>query len=207
MKIHGDYRRVGYAHLERLLPPEITQALLDYLWRDLRDEKLPVRFRQNVLLTRPAVELHGSNSPAITTFLWGLTPEISGLTGCDLLPSYAFFRLYQKNDRLRIHADRTACEHSLSLTLGYSDGEVWPFEVGHDDAPGDGKHAEDFGEEAFSTISMQPGDAVLYRGINRRHGRLSPNPNKWSAHLFLHWVDRAGPNRAHAFERWAETAA
>jgi hypothetical protein len=27
-----------------------------------------------------------------------------------------------------------------------------------------------------------------------------PNPNSWSAHLFLHWVDRDGPHAAHAFD-------
>jgi hypothetical protein len=37
---------------------------------------------------------------------------------------------------------------------------------------------------------MNVGDAVLYRGVNHRHGRLRPNPNAWSANLFLHWIDR-----------------
>ena len=140
------------------------------------------------------------NFPAITAFLWGLTPTVSELTKSDLLPTYAFFRLYQNGDKLRVHNDRDACEHSLSLTLGYSEGKVWSFEVGHDEAPPKARHAEDFGDEAFSAIKMLAGDAVLYRGIGRRHGRLSANPNKWSAHLFLHWVDRHGPYREHAFE-------
>ena len=47
---------------------------------------------------------------------------------------------------------------------------------------------------------MEVGDAVLYQGVHHRHGRMSPNPNGWSAHLFLHWVDRDGPHRAHAFD-------
>jgi hypothetical protein len=49
-------------------------------------------------------------------------------------------------------------------------------------------------------MKMEVGDAVLYRGVNHRHGRLSPNPNGWSVHLFLHWVDRSGPYRDHAFD-------
>jgi hypothetical protein len=204
MKVHGDYDGAGYAHLERLMPPEVTQALLNQFWRDLLDGKLPVLFKRNELLTKPAMELHGSHSAAITTFLWGLTPAMSELTKCDLLPTYAYFRLYQKGDSLRVHNDRSACEHSLSLTLGYSDGEVWAFDVGHDEAAANAGHAEDFGEESFSTIAMLAGDAVLYKGIRRRHGRLTPNPNEWSAHLFLHSVDRAGPYTAHAFEGWPD---
>jgi hypothetical protein len=29
---------------------------------------------------------------------------------------------------------------------------------------------------------------------------MQPNPNKWSAHLFLFFVDRDGPYRQHAFD-------
>jgi hypothetical protein len=47
---------------------------------------------------------------------------------------------------------------------------------------------------------MKVGDAVLYQGVHHRHGRTTPNPNTWSAHLFLHWVDREGPYRDHAFD-------
>ena len=109
MEVEGDYDKGGYAHLRRLMPPEVTQALLNQFWRDLFDEKLPVRFKQNPLLTKPAMELHGSKAPAITTFLWGLTPIMSELTKCDLLPTYAFFRLYQNGDKIRVHNDRNAC--------------------------------------------------------------------------------------------------
>lgn len=202
MIVHGDYKRGGYVHIERLISPEVTQALLTQYWRDLLDGKVPVVFRRNPLLSKPAMELHGSKSPALTTFLWGLTPAISELTKCDLLPTYAFFRLCQNGDKLRVHSDRNACEHSLSLTLGYSDEKLWTFDVGHNETASEAAHTDDFGEEPFSTIAMLPGDAVLYRGIRHRHGRLTANPNKWSAHLFLHWVDRDGPFREHAFERW-----
>lgn len=204
LKVHGDYQASGYAHIERLVPAEVTQALLKHYWRTLLDGKVPFIFKQNPLLTKPAMELHGSKFPAVTTFLWGLTPTVSELAKCDLLPTYAFFRLYQNGDTLRVHKDRNACEHSLSLTLGYSDEQPWAFDIGHADARPDSAPADDFGEEPFSTIAMLPGDAVLYRGIRRRHGRLTPNPNKWSAHLFLHWVDRDGPYRKHAFERWPD---
>jgi hypothetical protein len=36
--------------------------------------------------------------------------------------------------------------------------------------------------------------------VNHRHGRITPNPNGWSVHLFMHWVDRNGPHRGHAFD-------
>jgi len=49
-------------------------------------------------------------------------------------------------------------------------------------------------------LSMNVGDAVAYRGVEHRHGRTMPNPNRWSAHLFLHWVDPQGPHAERAFD-------
>ena len=38
--------------------------------------------------------------------------------------------------------------------------------------------------------------AVLSGGA----GRVTPNPNRSSSHLFLHWVERGGKYQAHAFD-------
>ena len=199
MRVHGDYAADGYALIEGLLAAQLAKALLDRIWADLKDEKFQLRHAPaNALLTKPAMELHGARHPPLTAFFWGLTPLLAQLTGTPLLPTYCFFRLYQRGDRLRVHADRHACEHSLSLTLGYSDGEVWPFEIGQRAAVAGS--AEDFGDEPFASLAMRPGDAMLYRGIDRRHGRISPNPNGWSAHLFCHWVASDGPHQHLAFE-------
>ena len=202
MKVQGDYARLGYAHVERLVSPDVTKVLLQSIWSDLHGAKLPASVVANSkVLNKAAMELHGSTYQPLTSFLWGLTPLASQLAGCDLLPTYCFFRLYQKGDQLKVHADRNACEHSLSLSLGYGDGIPWPFEVGPAKDGQTARPAEDFGDEPFSSIVMNPGDAVLYRGIACRHGRTTPNPNGWSAHLFLHWVDADGPYSDLAFEK------
>jgi len=81
-------------------------------------------------------------------------------------------------------------------------GSPMPKPLVHDTnpEPDRAKVDEDFGEEPFSAIPMAVGDAVLYQGVHHRHGRTAPNPNAWSAHLFLHWVDRDGPYRDQAFD-------
>ncbi len=73
--------------------------------------------------------------------------------------------------------------------------------VGTRPISGENKVADDFGDEPFESFSMQAGDGVLYRGSLRRHGRIVPNPNRWSAHAFLQWVDPDGPHSGEAFER------
>ena len=202
MKVHGDYHRDGYAHLEGLIPPEVAMALLGMMERDLAAQKLSYNdfIVDHALSPEATVEILGHHYPPLISFLWGLTPIVSHLVGRDLLPSFDYFRIYGKGDICRLHADRPACEHSLSMTLTYSDGIIWPLDIGTGKVDGSYDLAEDFAGEPHISIPMKPGDAVLYKGVEHRHGRVTPNPNASSAHLFLHFVDREGPYSGHAFD-------
>ena len=202
MRIIGSYQDDGYAHLEGLIAAEVAQAFLQTLKEDLGPSAIrlsDVESHPN-LLKRAAFELYGHHHKPLLYFLWGLTPTISTIVGRDLLPTYDYFRIYREGDVCRVHSDRYSCEHSLSLTLDYSDGVVWDLQIGKSETEPSSRVDEDFGAEPFASIAMQVGDAVLYRGVQHRHGRIAPNPNGWSAHLFLHWVDRDGPHREHAFD-------
>lgn len=202
MRVTGDYQKDGYAKVEGLIPPEVAAALVNQLNADLAASGQTFNhfLRQEELMRHPTVEISGHFYRPLTTFLWGLTPIVSELMGVDLLPSYDYFRVYQRDDICRVHSDRPSCEHSVSLTLGYSDAQPWDLQIGSQPVTGPDYLREDFGDEPFTSISMQPGDAVLYRGTALRHGRTQPNPNQWSAHLFLHWVERDGEHQAHAFD-------
>jgi hypothetical protein len=202
-----DQERPGGAprHLQALVPEPVCQSLLEQLWIALRRENVQACRPDNAILRKPALEVHGGDYPPMAHFHWGLTPALKEVCDADLLPSFSYFRLYVGGDICRVHSDRRASEFSLSLTLAYSDGVPWAFSVGtravteHDP----GRVTDGFGDEPFSTFLMKPGDAVFYPGLALRHGRLEPNPNKWSAHLFLQWVSRGGPNEEFALERSA----
>lgn len=203
MKVHGDYEVDGYALIENLIPAEVASALLASLRAGLGGpDNSFAAFRSQEMLTRqPTIEIPGHSFFPLLTFLWGLTPMVSQLAGRDLLPSFDYFRLYQQGDICRLHTDRPSSEHSISMTLAYSDNQPWALDIAK--LPSDGPVSElneNFGEEPYNSIEMQVGDAVLYRGVERRHGRVTPNPNRSSAHLFLHWVERGGEYEAHAFD-------
>lgn len=203
MKVHGDYAADGYALIEGLVPPEVAGAMLECIGAGLggADHSFPGFQNQQVLSRQPTVEIPGHSFLPMLTFLWGLTPIVSQLTGRDLLPSFDYFRIYQKGDICRLHTDRPSSEHSLSMTLRYSDEQPWPLDIARSASDGPVSSLdEDFGDEAYDSIPMKPGDAVLYRGVERRHGRVTPNPNNFSAHLFLHWVERGGRFEDHAFD-------
>jgi hypothetical protein len=170
------------------------------LWSDLQAGRLSVETHRRGLLRKNAIEVHGSNYPPMLALHWGLTPMVSRMLGIELLPSFIYFRIYFGGDICRIHSDRNASQISLSLTLAAGGDEPWALCMGTCDPPAVERRSDDFGDEAFESYPMRPGDAVLYSGATRRHGRPDPNPNPWSAHVFLAWVERDGPHREKAFE-------
>ena len=198
------YATSGYVLLEHFIPPIVLNIFHAKLQADLDLKGDPRFVSRTPLLTKPALEVYSRQYVPMATFHWGLTPAVAEIAGCELIPSYAYFRVYQQGDLCLVHSDRDACEHSLSLTVELSDELPWALCVGK-------KHLEqpeptsgvDFGSQEFSKLPMRAGDAVMYRGVSHHHGRIDPNPNRWSAHLFLHWVDASGPYADHAFDRVA----
>jgi hypothetical protein len=204
MQIEGDYSKDGYALIRELIPREVAQA---FMWffkrRKLPDGVVPAvpEGLDLGVLERNVYELYGNDFPPMNSFLWGLTPVMEQVAGRRLVPTYDYFRIYRDGDLCHVHRDRPACEHSMSLTLAYSDDKAWPLELGREGEQGPQDIiTKDFGPEPMASLPMAVGDAVAYRGFEHRHGRTTPNPNRWSAHLFLHWVDPDGPHRGQAFD-------
>lgn len=202
MEIIGDYHNDGYAHLRGLIPQEVARAYMTRLKAATGGSSLPVNQPQQypAVLSRPAFDVNSKMFEPMDFFLWGLTPMIARLVGRDVLPTYNYFRIYRERDICRIHSDRPASQHGVSLTLDYSDGEIWDLQVGKERTETLYPLADDFGSDDYVSIGMEIGDAVLYQASHYPHGRIRPNPNAWSAHLFLFFVDRDGPYRDHAFD-------
>ena len=208
MEIEGDYQRDGYALVKGMVPRGVARALMARLRADLPPGPIiPQAHTASEILRGPAFEIYGNAYPLFQSFLWALTPAMEAVTGQKLVPTYDYFRIYREGDICRVHRDRAACQHSLSLTLDYSDDVPWPLEVGAAGEAGpQDLFTDDFGPEASAALSMAVGDAVAYRGVDHRHGRTIPNPNAWSAHLFLHWVDPDGPFADQAYDGAGEPA-
>jgi hypothetical protein len=198
------YRANGYVALDRLFPAEVLRAFYAQMKSNLEDAGRPLQSfaAQGPLLRQPAIEIYGYQYVPMLTFLWGLTPRVAQAVGRELMPTYAYFRVYQQGDVCRIHSDRPACEHSLSLTIAYGEDKPWALSVATERTEQPRPTvADDFEGQPFGSVAMNPGDGVLYQGTHHRHGRLAPNPNSWSMHLFLHWVEKGGRYAEHAFDR------
>ena len=204
MDMTDTYHRDGYVALSGLFPPEVLLHFYQMMQADLQAAGRPLQSftARGPLLRQPAIEVYALQYKPMLTLLWGLTPRIAQVVGRELLPTYAYFRAYQHGDVCRVHSDRQACEHSLSLTIAYGDDRPWALSVATERTDTPKPVVEDnFGGQPYGSVAMQPGDGVLYQGTHHRHGRLDPNPNSWSAHLFLHWVEKGGRYADQAFDR------
>jgi hypothetical protein len=195
------YQAHGYVLLKQLFPPIMLDVFHSNMQRDLQLKGNSAFVSQSNLLTKPAIEVYSRQYAPMAAFHWGLTPRVAEIAGCELVPTYAYFRAYQQGDVCLVHSDRYACEHSLSLTMHLGDDVPWALSVEHRKIDKGEVVVSDFGGHEYSSLPMSAGDAVMYRGVDHRHGRLEPNPNTWSAHLFMHWVDANGPYAEHAFDR------
>ncbi len=115
-----------------------------------------------------------------------LVPEIEQVTQRSLFPTYSFFRIYKAGDVLHRHIDRPACEFSVSVNLGYRAPAPWPLWVE--------------GPLGARSAALEPGDAVVYRGIECPHWRESFD-GEFVVQLFLHYVDQEGPHAEWRFDK------
>lgn len=113
----------------------------------------------------------------IDGLLLELLPAVEKITTLDLYPTYSYFRVYKHGDVLVKHTDRPSCEITVSVCLGYEGPSTWPLmlEV----------------QTGTSSIGLEPGDALIYRGTEIPHWREPMNGER-GAQAFLHYVDQAG---------------
>jgi hypothetical protein len=117
-----------------------------------------------------------------------LAPRVGQAIGLELFPTYSYFRVYKRGDALARHTDRPACEISLSVSLGFVADRAWPLWIE--------------GPLGAASVELNPGDALLYRGIECPHGRDAFDGES-AAQLFLHYVDRHGPHAGWKYDKRA----
>jgi hypothetical protein len=138
-----------------------------------------------------------------------IRPTLEKILDKKLSQTYSYARIYKHGDELEIHTDRTSCEVSVSITLGYGGESIWPFcfmDVEHtkphisfvDGIEYFGEKIEDYDPSHLQKIEIGIGDAILYKGMEVAHGRKKYEEGLWQAQVFLHFVDLNGLNANHA---------
>jgi hypothetical protein len=168
---HETFDRERYALMRAL----VVEPLRGFLWRYVLE-------RETVGTMASDPDWPGTpvsyGDTVMEHMLERLRPQVEAATGRRLFPTYSYLRLYKNGNALRAHRDRPACEISLSLALGQEPSAPWPLWIR--------------GTSGAHAVELQPGDAVLYRGMELEHWR-EPFPGDRLAQVFLHYVDQDGP--------------
>ena len=132
------------------------------------------------------------------TLLIKTIPVMEKKTGLQLVPTYAYCRLYKTGNILNRHKDRQSCEISTTLCLG---GDPWPIFI---DPTGSNNILS--GSETTTVVkpdapkgipyTLTPGDMIIYSGCELEHWR-EPFQGKLCGQVFLHYN--------HANGRFAKT--
>jgi hypothetical protein len=170
----------GYAVLPRLLDP----AFADFLWQYMRMKIVASLVGGTDKQVRLGIATYGD--AAFDALLETVRPKVEAASGVALHPTYSYARFYMRSAVLHRHRDRPACEISVSLNLGQIPSDPWALSI----AGLDGRE---------SAALLQPGDALLYRGIECPHWR-DAYTGEQLGQVFLHYVDRNGPHAGQKFD-------
>ena len=178
----GGFAKNGYAALRGVVADPARTFLYQYALKSACSGQLP-RNDPNVVDT-PSYYA----DPFMESLLEMLRPRVEIESGLELCPTYSYFRVYKTGDVLKPHTDRPACEVSVTLSLGYEAREAWPIWLDLNGEP--------------RSFALEPGDALLYRGIDLTHWR-DGFPGTHSVQVFLHYVDQKGPWKLWKYDRRA----
>ena len=112
-------------------------------------------------------------------------PQISELSGVDVLPTFTYGRIYVNKDSLKPHIDRFCSE--ISITVNLQKTVNWPFWI-----------KKPNGESV--SIELNPGDGLVYLGCQAEHWR-----EEYQGHLhvqaFFHYVNADGEKAYMYFDK------
>ena len=135
--------------------------------------------------------------------------------GRKLYNTYYYDRFYFPGQALTIHADRPACEISVSVHVSTNIEENWPIWIKTPDIFTDSSKMELICKGENRSVDLGPGDGMVYKGCERPHWR-DPMPGLietalakakgYQVHslyyhqIFFHYVLQDGIRAHHAWD-------
>jgi hypothetical protein len=178
MPMNPELREKGYVRVQGLLEPTLARVLHKTLllqaWRG-------ECFRDNHMPTATSV----SNTSLTDALLLEMKPRIEEVSGCALVPTYSYARVYFHGDTMIRHKDRGSCEVSVSIHLSRDGGNggLW------------------FGPGV--EVLMEEGDGAVYLGCETDHWRDRFVGNSMGQ-IFLHYVQVNGRYASNYFDGYPQ---
>ena len=127
--------------------------------------------------------------PQYRTIHTGIRLKLEKIIGRKLYNTYYYDRFYFPGQELTNHADRDACEISVSVHVGTNlEGEdaKWPFWIKTPDTYTDKTKNTVLVPGDNRSLVLKPGDGLLYKGCERPHWRdAMPTPRRRKRDIIL----------------------
>lgn len=135
----------------------------------------------------------------------GIRTKLEKELGRKLYNTYYYDRYYFPGQELKRHADRDACEISVTVHIGTNLKEDWPIWIKTPDTYADKNKTHVLVPGKNRSVILHAGDGMVYKGCERPHWR-EPMPGKrkgwfnrkeyYYHQIFFHYVLQDG-QRAH----------
>ena len=210
-----DFDKNGYLVVKDLWDVEELYHPLPELRGQLNYyDKDPTNFNHNPLETQVEGSCARYYHPQYRQIHSGVRKKLEKIIGRKLYNTYYYDRYYFPGQELTKHADRDACEISVSIHISTNlpdNLKDWEFKIKTPDTFTDKKKKDTIlvpGEER--ALVLNPGDGIIYSGCDRPHWRdAMPTPPKkkklfgkeenteyYYHQIFFHYVLQDG-QRAH----------
>ena len=209
-----DFEKNSYTVVKGLIEPEWCKTLYNYVGYSadrcgLKQKHDEEKYREAWDGTFQDKQCPGNyahyGDPMMDSMMMAHGKKIEEVTGMTLAPSYTYYRMYLNGAILKRHKDRPSCEISATICIEQDtdNGKPWPIWLlnnknyaGYKYEPlfalSQKKSLSDRRLIGCKEISMNPGDVLLYQGINVLHWR-DPLEGNFSKNIFVHYVDKNGP--------------
>jgi len=101
----------------------------------------------------------------------GIRKKLEKIIGRDLYETYYYDRYYFLGQELTRHADRDACEISVTVHISTNLKEQWPIKIKTPDIYADKEKRELLSLGQIKEVILEPGDGMIYKGCERPHWR------------------------------------
>lgn len=151
------------------------------------------------------VRHYAHNVPFFKEIHQQLVPIANQIFDEPLKPSYVFLSMYKNGGICPLHIDRPQCYRTIDYLIRTSQDEPWPIHIGQlmsdiqrqqiDESGNGHPETEDqilarIEQESWTTVNLQPNDAVCYSGTHQWHYR-SQRLVGTADLVFFHFVPEA----------------
>jgi hypothetical protein len=204
----------GYLVVKDLWDPEELYHPVPNLRGQLNYwDKNPEHFNHQEVETQVNGSLARYWHPQYRTIHTGIRKKLEEIIGRKLYNTYYYDRYYFSGQALTRHADRDACEISVSIHISTNlpdDLKDWPFQIKTPDTYTNKEKTNILVPGENRSLVLNAGDGLLYKGCERPHWRdPMPTPPKkkkifgkeskeeyYYHQIFFHYVLQDG-QRAH----------